>query len=181
MLDTAVIAAFETNRGGVNSVAWHSNGTQVLTGGTGRDVHLWDLATQKPVPLLWSASTRSAVAFAAILPRRAAAGKMVKVWNAADGKELASFTHPADVTGLSFNADRTRVATSSRQAVSRLGHRHRSGVDGIRQHQGPVQGVVFHPNNTNVISASADKTVAIHTLGLLRNVRLESTPRRPWP
>ena len=32
----------------------------------------------------------------------AAAGKVVKVWNAADGKELATLTHPAAVTSLSL-------------------------------------------------------------------------------
>src|SRR5207249_5056910 len=48
----------------------------------------------------------------------AAAGKTVHVWNLADDKELHALTHPAEVLSLSFNFDKTRLATGGADKVT---------------------------------------------------------------
>ena len=45
MLDVNVLRVMDAHRGGVAAVAFHSNGTQALSGGADKMVKLWDLTT----------------------------------------------------------------------------------------------------------------------------------------
>src|SRR5262249_30453800 len=96
----------------------------------------------------------------------AAAGKVVKVWNTEDGKEVLSLTHPAKVTSLSFSSDRTKLVTGAADNLARIWDAVTGQELEFFTHEEAVRAVQFHPNNTAVISASADKTVAVHTLAL---------------
>src|SRR5262249_44806461 len=110
LLDVGVVTVLEAHTGGVTGVAFNGNGHQALSGGVDRTVKLWDLATGKVGrtfgPL---ADSVSAVAFSRDFTQvGAAAGKTVKVWNAADGKEIVTLTHPAAVNALSFSVDKSK-------------------------------------------------------------------------
>src|SRR5438094_341295 len=50
----------------------------------------------------------------------AAAGKQVKLWTVADGKELQTFPHPAEVISVGFNANRSRLATGATDNLARV-------------------------------------------------------------
>ena len=43
-------------------------------------------------------------------------------------------------------------------------------------HAGPVRSVVFHPNNTTIVSGSADKTAVVNTLSVQRLIVASAAP-----
>jgi WD40 repeat protein len=165
-----VLRVIEAHAGGVTGVAFHSNGTQALTGGADKTVKLWDLNTGKVVRDYGTlAGPVRAVAFSRDFTQvGAAAGKTVKVWNATDGKELLTLNQPAEVNGLSFNGDKGRIATANADNRARVWDVATKQELQAFLHAGPVRGVVFHTNNSNVVTASADKTVAVQTLTAVR-------------
>ncbi len=178
--DMNILATLDGHAGGVTSVAFHSNGTQALSAGADKTVKLWDLTkgqvlkTFGPLP-----ETVRAIAFnRACTQIGAASGKTVTVWNVADGKEVRKLEHPAEVAGLSFSADATRLATAAADNEVRVwelatGHELQAFL-----HAGPVRAVVCHgSNNALLVSGSADKTVALHTMTVTR-VLSAGTPIR---
>src|SRR5262249_54963079 len=106
----------------------------------------------------------------------AAAGKTVKGWNLADGKELLSLAHPAEVTSLSFSADKARLATGAADKTTRLWE----GAPGrelqFSPQAGAVRAVVYHTNNAAVISAGAGKLLVVDTPAVTRAVPVASGP-----
>ena len=114
----------------------------------------------------------TAVAFSKdFLQVGAAAGKVVKVWTVADGKEVATLTHPADVLSLAFNADKSRIVTGAADKEGRVWDVATGKLVQFFPHAGPVRGVAFHANNTMAITGSDDKTVAVHTLGMTKAIQ----------
>src|SRR5262249_10265219 len=111
LTDIAVASVLEAHPGGVAGVQDHNSGTQALTGGADKPVKLWDLNTGKVLkPFGPMAEPVSAVTFNRDYTQvGAAAGKVVKVWNVADAKEVQTLTHPAEVKSLSFSVDKTKV------------------------------------------------------------------------
>jgi WD40 repeat protein len=98
----------------------------------------------------------------------AAAGKIVKVYNVADGKALLSLAHPTNVRTLSFSFDKTKIATGAQDNLVRIWDAATGKELQFFEHGHTVRGAVFHNNNTSVVSASADKTVAVHALSINR-------------
>src|SRR5262249_28099975 len=160
--------------GGVASVAFHGNGTQVLSGGADKSVKMWEIVN-KPDALATGRLVKTygplpeavrAVAFNRVHSQiGAAAGKTAIVWNLGDGKEVRKLEHPAEVAALSFNPDGMRLATGAADNEVRVwdlatGHELQAFL-----HAGPVRTVAFHPgNNALIFSGSADKTIALHTM-----------------
>jgi WD40 repeat protein len=110
----------------------------------------------------------------------ATAGKVAKVWNVADGKELASITHPGEAVSAGFSADKTRLVTGTTDNLARVWDLATGRELQSFGHGGAVRGVAFHPtaNPPAVVTASADKTAAVHTLGILRVVAASPNPLR---
>src|SRR5262249_16448547 len=122
LLDVPVLAVWEAHPGGVTGVTYNQNGAQALTCGADKTVTLWDLAMNKAVVRYGpTPDAVSAVAFSRDFTQvGAAAGKAVKVWNAADGKELLTLAHPADVTSLSFSVDKAKIVTGAADNLARV-------------------------------------------------------------
>ncbi len=100
----------------------------------------------------------------------AATGKTLKLWQTADGKELPVPVLPADVTQVSFNTDRTRLAVGlANNSVAVI-----TVATGLTEqvvfHTGAIAGVTFHPTLPQVIVASADKTISVTPLVLAKQV-----------
>ena len=82
----------------------------------------------------------------------AAAGKTVKVWNLADGKEVLTLTHPADVVSLSFSVDKTKIATAAADNLTRVWDvATRPGNAGVSAHAARSRAVVFHRTIPDVV------------------------------
>ncbi len=182
LTDVGVLGMFEAHAGGVTALAVHSNGTQALTGGADKTVKLWNLPGAKPAAVARTfgplADPVTAVAFSRDYTQvGAAAGKVVKVWTAADGKEVLILTHPAAVLTLSFSPDKTKIATGADDGWARVWDVATGKVLQAYPLAGPVHAVVFHNNNNTVISGSP-KTVGFHPLSAVRVIAAAAGPIR---
>jgi WD40 repeat protein len=164
----------------VSGLAFHSNGTQAISGGADKTVKLWDLTKGTVLKTFGPlADPVSAVVFSRDYTQvGAAAGKVVKVWNLTDGKELLALTHPAAVSSLSFSADRTRLVTGAADNLARVWDTATGKELQAYAHAGPVSAVAFHPGQPAVITASADKAVVVHPLSATRVVAASGQPLR---
>jgi WD40 repeat protein len=181
--DIAVQSVWDAHAGGVTAVAYHSNGTQAVSGGVDRTVKLWNLPGAKEAVVARTfgplADPVTAVAFSRDYTQLgAAAGKVVKVWSATDGKEVLTLTHPVQVKSLSFSVDKTKLVTGAADNLARVWDAASGKVLQAFDHGGPVESVVFHPNNTTIIAGSADKTVGIHALSAVRVIAAAGGPVR---
>jgi WD40 repeat protein len=173
LTDVQAMSALDAHKGGVTSIVYHTNGTQALTGGADKTIKLWNLTTGKLEKTFGPMDDAvDAVAFARDGTLAAAAGgKTVKAWTVTDGKEALSLAQPSALYGLAISGDKTRLATAGADGRTRVWD-----IAGKREmqafpHDGPVRGVAFHPsNNAQVVSASDDKTTAVHTVTLQRAI-----------
>jgi WD40 repeat protein len=171
LVDVNVQSAFEVHPGGATAVAYHSNGTQILTGGADKTVKLWTIATGKldrtfgPLasPITSASFSRDFVQVAAT------AGKTVTVWETATGKQVLSIEQPSPAVGVSFSPDRTRIATAGEDGRARVWDvATKKELQGFL-HDAAVTGIAFHPSTPNLlVTGSADKTVGIHTVTAAR-------------
>lgn len=89
----------------------------------------------------------------------AVSGKTLKAWQTADGKELSLAALPADGTLVAFNADRSKLAVALANNSAVVVNATNGRVEQFVQHAGAVIGLVFHPSQPVLYTASADKTV----------------------
>jgi WD40 repeat protein len=178
--DTNVLAAFPVHTGGATGIFLHPNGTQALSAGKDKTVRLWDLATQKevkgfgPFPEAVTNLTvsRDFAAFAVGL------GKTAKVLQVGDGKELATLNHPAEVTSLGFNADRTRIVTGASDNLTRVWEVSTGRELQAFSEAGAVRSAVFLPNQPAQVLTGADKNLTLQTQTLTRLVAASPSPLR---
>ena len=84
----------------------------------------------------------------------AAAGKNVKVWNAADGKDVLTLPHPSEVHSLAFSADKTRIVTGAADNLARVWEAATAKELQFFSHAGPVRAVLFQ-NPTTIATGAA--------------------------
>jgi WD40 repeat protein len=115
------LLSLDAHPGGVASLQFAANGT-LVSAGADKKVKLWDLGKKSETkafgPLIDSIVKASLSADAQSLV--VAAGKHVRVYNVADGKEIVALPHPADVRGFALKADKTRIATACGDKQTRL-------------------------------------------------------------
>jgi WD40 repeat protein len=113
LLDVGVISALAAHPAGTTLAQYNANGTQLLTAGADKIVKLWDVPKMNVLKSFGPvADPIKAIAFSKDFTRiGVATGKNVKVWTIADGKEIVTLTHTAEVLSLAFSPDNTRIAT----------------------------------------------------------------------
>ncbi len=180
LLDVNVLTAFDAHKGGVVSAQYHSSGALILTAGKDNTVKLWDVVksnvlktkTFGPFP----DPVRAAVFSRDFTQVGAAVGKSVKVWNVADGKEVLTLPHPAEVAALSFSADKTRIATAAADKQTRLWDAATGKELQFFAQPGAVQTVLYHPNNAAILSGGTDKVVSIDAPAIQRLIPAATAP-----
>ncbi len=115
-------AAISAHPGGLGVLAFSRDGNRVLTGGTDGTVAVWDAWTgKKLLDFAAHATTVRAAAFSPDGKRIVSCSKNdVRIWNAADGKLLATLTSPAGGTALSFSPDGKRLAIAGTDKQTRV-------------------------------------------------------------
>jgi WD40 repeat protein len=112
--------------------------------------------------------------------------KTAKLWDAATGKELRTFSGHTDwVTGVAFSPDGTRLATASADKTVRVWDVATGQILlTLSGHTDSVWGVTFSPDGRRIATASFDKTAKIwdavtgqeiltllgHTAGVFRGI-----------
>jgi WD40 repeat protein len=89
--------------------------------------------------------------------------KTVRLWDARDGKPLATLTgHTHDVYHVTFSPDGTRLASASRDNTVRLWDaRDGKPLATLTGHTNSVRHVTFSRDGTRLASAGYDKTVRL--------------------
>ncbi len=168
LLDVGVLSAFVAHPAGATFAQYNGNGTQLVTAGADKIVKLWDpvkasvLKSFGPV-----ADPIKAVAFSKDFTKVAvAAGKTVKAWVIADGKDLTTLNHTADVLSLSFSTDGSRIATGAADKQTRLWDVATAKELQFFAQEDAVDAVVHLANN--VIVSAAGKVTRIDTASSIR-------------
>ena len=169
--DKAVKYEIKAHTGKVTGLALHPATGQLITSGADKLIRFWDLTKPEkavreigPVagPITGMALSRDGLLLAAV------AGKEILLLNTADGKEAGKVSQPADVLAVSFALDKTRLLVGRADNQAALVELSTGAVLQTFPHAGPVRGVLIHPAAPQVITASADKTVVISPIGVLR-------------
>lgn len=173
--EKAVKHEIKAHTGKVTALLVHPTTNQVITAGADKVVRLWDAAKpEKPVkeigPVANPVTALSLSRDGALLA--GAIGKEIVLWNTADGKDAGKLTQPADVTSLSFNADKTRLLVGRADNLAALVDVKDGTVIQTVTHAGAVKGVLAHPSTPAMITASADKTVVITPITVQKAIPL---------
>src|SRR5262249_14986374 len=98
---------------------------------------------------------------------------------------LATLTHPAEVISVAFSADRTRLVTGTTDNMARLWDLAlvAQGKPAVELqsfgHGAAVHAVAIHPGKPNIVlTGSADKTAAVHTMTIQRTIAASTMPVR---
>lgn len=165
----------KAHTGKVTAMQFNATTGQVVTAGADKLIRVWDITKpEKPVkeigPLATPATTLALSRDNLTLA--AGVGKDVMLWTLADGKDGGKLTQPADVTSLSFNADKTRLLIGRADNLAVLAEVATGTLLQAFPHTGAVRGVLAHPTTPTVITASADKTAVISPVTCLRAISL---------
>ena len=162
------------HKGEVLSVAFSSDGTQLLTGSKDKTAILWNAQTGELIKNVTGHKHRiQSVAFSPTDATRILTGswdKTAKLW-AIDAGDVI---HVSDVTGhtdrvncVAFSPDGTRIITGSKDKTARLW----DIIAGdpvtvtdsltINGHRGSVNAVAFSRDGTNILTGSSDETARL--------------------
>jgi WD40 repeat protein len=173
--DGKLVKSFEAHNGPVVGVAVSADGTRLVSAGADKTVKIWSLAAKpggkeadKPATTISLPETPEAVTVSPNGTRLAVAvgGKpagQVKVFDAATGKELMSFTdHAGAVRLLAFQGDNRTLLSAGADKTARLTDINLLSV--LDGHAGGVSSVAFNGAGNQALSGGADKTVKLWDL-----------------
>jgi len=158
----------------VVSPVWSRDGRRVLTASGDGTARLWDGATGRQLRLYAARGALRQAALDATGTRIAAASRRAGpiLWDARTGRRIPLQGPPMGASSVAFTDDGSLVAASGELPGSARAYEVRvwraadgSLVERFRGHTSLVYHVEFAPDGRHLVSASADKTARIWTLG----------------
>lgn len=157
----------------VLGLAFSPDGRRVAASLLNSTVKVWDVSSGKVPFSLPTPSGLGQVAFSPDGARLAASdGPLLKVWDAATGKELLTQSgHTGPIFALAFSADGTRLATGGqdRKAIVWDAETGRKLIT-LSGNANTVTGVAFNPAGTQLVTSSDDGTARVWNVGLSREL-----------
>ena len=160
----------------VRAVAFSPDGRRIVSGSGDKTLKVWDAATGVELATLTGHTDWvQAVAFSPDGSRIVSAAGLrrplgeepgdttLKVWDAASGAELATFTgHTSQVNAVAYSPDGSRIVSGSDDKTIKVW----DAVGGaelatLAGHTGFVQSVAYSPDGSRIVSGSTDKTVKV--------------------
>lgn len=151
---------FKGHGGSIQSVAFLSGGTVLLSAGDDGTVRLWNAKTGSARATLNPEVGRVvAVAHCPITRRLAFAGQELRILHP-DGSFIHLPGHAGRVTCVAFSPTGEFLVSGGKDRSVRIWRsQHGTELRNLQGHKGKVTGVVFHPDGKAVYSASADGTI----------------------
>ncbi|MBS4028150.1 MAG: PQQ-binding-like beta-propeller repeat protein [Ignavibacteriales bacterium] len=151
------------HNGAVNSVAYSSDETKVVSGSSDNSVKVWNAIDGS---LLWSANHNDTVIAVAFSPdnSKVVSGSYdntIKVWNVSDGTLVWTGMHYGKITSLAMNPDGSSIVTGSEDDSVRVWNINDGSVLLAGSHNGDVTIVKFNPDGLQVASGSKDSTCKV--------------------
>jgi WD40 repeat protein len=167
----------------VNSVAFSSDGTLIVSGSGNNTVRVWDLSTGKVQSVLEGhiAWVRS-VAFSSDGTRivSGSGDGFVRVWDMSTGKVQSVLKgHKYQVISVAFSSDGTRIASGSADESVRVWDVSTGKVQSVLL-EGHTDSVAFSSDGTRA-SGSADKSVPVSDLQVAYYTAQEALNSNPDP
>ncbi len=167
-----LIAQLPTPRDLVQSLAWSPNGKFLASGGFAH-LRIWNIKSQAVDRDIDYVEGRvTAVAFTPdntmliAADGQASSPASIHIWQAADGKPLASWIAHADtIFSLKISSNAKFIATGAADKVAKLwdlqSHKELAKFEG---HSGPVMAVAFNSASDSLATAGVDKEIKIWDL-----------------
>ncbi len=154
------VARFAGHTTSVGAVALNAAATQVLSGSATGEAKLWNVADASET--MNFAGHTAAIVGAAITsagqPITASADKTIRVWNAADGKQVRAITAAQPITGMAMSRDSAQLAVAVTGGVI-MSYQVANGaaLKEFTAHQADVESLSYSADNARLVSAGADK------------------------
>ncbi len=159
--------------GVVNGVAF-VDAKKVITGGADKLARLWTSS------LVWQRQHQGPVRQALFTPKgdqivSAGDDKTIKLWNAADGKEVKAFTNESPITHLSLNADATKIATAGADKNVKIWTLADGKSSAPMAMPAAVQSLSLTPNGQRFAVAlldGASQVIRVHDIALGKDIQV---------
>ena len=147
---------------------------RVVTGGADKLARLWTSS------LIWQRSHQGPVRQALFTPKgdqvvSAGDDKTIKIWNAADGKEVKSLANESPITHLSLNIDATKIATAGADKSVKIWNVADGKSSAPIVSPAAVQSLSLSPNAQRVaiaLSEEKDNVIRVHDVALGKDVQV---------
>ncbi len=155
-----------THKGAVVSLALSVKGDLLYSASADKTIQTWVLPDGTPKTKLNHPGAITAMILSKDGAKIAALGdKLIKVWNSADGKELATVKLSADAKDISLSPDGLRVAVASADKAARIYELDGTLLETL-PHDGAVHGIAY-VDAKRVVTGGADKLARLWTSSLL--------------
>jgi WD40 repeat protein len=150
----------------VNSAAFSSDGTLIVTASDDETARIWDMAPEVEIGRL--AGHKGELKSAAFSPDgtlivTASDDDTARIWGAATGTTIVSFVgHASSVASATFSPDARLVVTASSDETARIWDA-ATGTEKFRLqgHEDEVNSAAFSPDGSRIVTASDDNTARI--------------------
>ncbi|QDU93691.1 WD40 repeat domain-containing protein [Lignipirellula cremea] len=182
----AIVARYAAHPGGALSLVYSKDGAAILSSGVDKAVKQWTAADGKLARTFTGPTDvvrELAISPDGLLLAGASADKNAYLWPLAAGPAAVpaalAIPHPTPLLACSLSADGKRLATGSDDAELRVWDT-TSGLllQRFAAHQAAVTATAFAPDNVTLYTGSADKTLAVNTLGAIQAVAVSAMPVR---
>jgi WD40 repeat protein/tetratricopeptide (TPR) repeat protein len=157
------------HEGVVNSAAFSSDGTHIVTASDDRTARLWDAETGKQIgaPFVGHKGAVESAAFSPDGKRilTASDDKSVRLWDGETHQQIGTplLGHEGEVKSAAFSSDGKRIVTASLDGTARLwnAETHQQIGGPLLGHEGEVKSATFSPDGKRIVTGSDDKTVRL--------------------
>jgi len=160
------LASLQGRAGGVQSVAFSSDGKRLATSGIDQPAKLWDLHTGQQLTTFTGHSDRVVSARFSPDGQRlvtASSDKTAKLWDVVSGQEIITLKgHTEIVYAAVFSPDGSNLATGSYDHTAKLWDAATGReIVTLKGHLKPILSVAFSPDGKTLATGSADGTVKL--------------------
>jgi WD40 repeat protein len=159
------VKSFAGHVGAVTALLFTANGDRLISASADKSVQVWNVVDGMAKLKLDAVDVANCLTLSKDGSRIAAgcSDKAVRIWSLADGKLAgAPIKTPADVLGVSFSPDASRLVAAGADGKARV-YSTSGQLQELFAHDGSAIAATFLPDGKRIVTASADKTARTWT------------------